>query len=1351
MKRFFPFSLTISILVISAFTNQGSAQNQNNYYSICYQKDAYYNANPSQKVEEDGGYMDYIRWKEFWRTRSYCSDTNSKGLFIPYYSTIESYLQKQNIDGIPKLPSAWQYLGPKNLSSSKMCNGLVSALYIDTVSDKSMNTIFVGTSSSGIWKTTDGGDSWINVTDGSGLLINGITGIVGDPNNGNVLYASTSGGFLGNHSYCTGIIKTADAGLSWSRFDSISPVLGKPCNGLLLDPLYTQRMFVLFDTTVIRTLDGGAHWDTILRIPRYITNIHGETCNTQRFGRNIVMKPGNADYIYVSTDCWGPYPRAQVWEIYNPISNPGLVATTELNLLLPNGGDTIYTQRFNTAVTSIDTNAIYIACVLSDFKTFKMWKYNNGWSKEIDQIADAPAGVGYFKFEFLVSPTDSNVFYVGGLAVDKWVKNPYWTRTESTPSGDWSQNYHDDTRCAKILKGSSPNIHGAADVLFAGNDGGLSRSNNGINSWINLNGTGLNITQFWGIGGSNFVPDYTACGAQDNCFFGYHGGGWYHNDTIYGDFGNIVVDKVNSSPSPYITMYGNRFGSNRTFIAKSNDLGVHWNAPSKDTVRSEPRIVNPVLKLNPQNHKTVFWGAHNLYKSYDRLVTTCIKVNINQANGYFDGISAFDIAPSDSNIIFVAYDLPTWTGQPVKFLRSTNYGSTWDDLTNKVTTQVYGQTIPLLDRYGITDIVISPTDPRKIWISFGGILTPWLDSARVLVSFDAGENWTNVSRGLPALPINCIRYMKGYNDRLFAGTDVGVFYLDNDQTQWQPFNTGLPVCVVNDLEIDDSLKIIYAGTYGRGLWETDLNCLFDEDSPITIHKDTTWNSLRRLDCSVYIDSSFTLTITDTVLFPPLGKICIKPGGTLIVNGGVLSTKCPDMWKGIEVWGRNERPEATYFQGNVILQNGAVVENARIGITTSMKLPNGYIDWSSMGGIIKTDGAIFRNNYKAVEFFGNKYGQASYFRKTIFETTGPFVDGHSTPGDFITMSGTSGVRFEGCTFRNTTVPDTVVPGSTNGRGIFCYNSSFRVDSYIHCRVNYTPCPNGSSDTIRSVFKGLIYGIRAIGAFPIFPITVNETDFLNNYRGIYMSNQTIPSITRNYFSNMFLQKDIAQGDTVYGLYLERSNLYKVQENIFKAPRTFLYMNSGGYGGHSVLYKQFGIIVDNSGTDPNEIYKNVFDTLEVAINAQNLNMSSSGDSTGLVIKCNQFRNNSFDELISRKDQNVIGGIAKKQGAGKDPRLDPAGNLFSPYHVTVSARLPESDIKNRGENLVYWSHKKQIFSSDPRVYPDYVDSTRVFRKAGSYTFDSIQCCPSKLFSGSGNLRLELLFHKAESLLIHL
>ena len=90
-------------------------------------------------------------------------------------------------------------------------------------------------------------------------------------------------------------------------------------------------------------------------------------------------------------------------------------------------------------------------------------------------------------------------------------------------------------------------------------------------------------------------------------------------------------------------------------------------------------------------------------------------------------------------------------------------------------------------------------------------------------SDDGGLNWINISSGLPNLPVNCIIYTNNLNDAIYVGTDVGVYYRDGSMTSWTPFMTGLPNVVVNDFEIFYPTSKIRAGTYGRGVWQSDLN------------------------------------------------------------------------------------------------------------------------------------------------------------------------------------------------------------------------------------------------------------------------------------------------------------------------------------------------------------------------------------------------------------------------------------------------------------------------------------------------------------------------------------------------
>ncbi len=122
----------------------------------------------------------------------------------------------------------------------------------------------------------------------------------------------------------------------------------------------------------------------------------------------------------------------------------------------------------------------------------------------------------------------------------------------------------------------------------------------------------------------------------------------------------------------------------------------------------------------------------------------------------------------------------------------------------------------------VTYIAVHPTDANTLWITYGG----YVAGQKVYESTDGGVNWTSISTGLPNLPIMSIVHNKSVTSKniLFVGTDLGV-YAKQGANDWVEYNSGLPGVVVTELEIyynpsgTDKLR---AGTYGRGLWETEI-------------------------------------------------------------------------------------------------------------------------------------------------------------------------------------------------------------------------------------------------------------------------------------------------------------------------------------------------------------------------------------------------------------------------------------------------------------------------------------------------------------------------------------------------
>jgi hypothetical protein len=96
----------------------------------------------------------------------------------------------------------------------------------------------------------------------------------------------------------------------------------------------------------------------------------------------------------------------------------------------------------------------------------------------------------------------------------------------------------------------------------------------------------------------------------------------------------------------------------------------------------------------------------------------------------------------------------------------------------------------------------------------------------VYASINGGATWTNVSGTLPNLPINCVVHQNGAtNGKLYVATDVGVYYrpLDSVFTDFGGYGQGLPNVMVHELEINYANNMLFAATYGRGIWQIKLS------------------------------------------------------------------------------------------------------------------------------------------------------------------------------------------------------------------------------------------------------------------------------------------------------------------------------------------------------------------------------------------------------------------------------------------------------------------------------------------------------------------------------------------------
>jgi photosystem II stability/assembly factor-like uncharacterized protein len=395
-------------------------------------------------------------------------------------------------------------------------------------------------------------------------------------------------------------------------------------------------------------------------------------------------------------------------------------------------------------------------------------------------LGGAPDGSGtggqaWYDLSIAVSPSNANEVYVGGINIWKstnggstWTLNAYWYYPE--PAYPY---VHADIHSLDFF----------GSTLWAGSDGGIFKTTNGGSTWTDLS-AGLQTTQFYRIGGYPARHDLVYGGSQDNGTNRYDAGSWTH--VLGADGMECLVDYSNANIVYACIQNGG--------LRKSTNGGNNFSS-IVNNISEAGAWVTPYV-IHPTTPQTLFAGFVNVWKTVNSGSSWSTISSFSGSN-----LRSLAIAQSNSNYLYAA----TYT----TIYKTTNGGTSWTNISTGLPT----------GSAAITYIAVSNTDPNKVWVTFSG----YSSGNKVFASTDGGNSWTNYSGTLPNLPANCIVYETGSsNDAVYVGTDVGVYYRNSTLSDWQPFNTGLPNVIVDEMEIHAGTKKVRAGTYGRGLWESPL-------------------------------------------------------------------------------------------------------------------------------------------------------------------------------------------------------------------------------------------------------------------------------------------------------------------------------------------------------------------------------------------------------------------------------------------------------------------------------------------------------------------------------------------------
>jgi photosystem II stability/assembly factor-like uncharacterized protein len=707
------------------------------------------------------------REEYFWQQRSYPSTVR------PY-----EQMERARMAAMAQRPSqfdlkfsasvvgGWRSLGP-NGSYGADAGFFSSGAMLDigrvTAIAPTAGSLFIGTASGGVWRSTSGG-YWTPLTDGQcNLMVGALTVDAADPN---VIYAAT--GEYNTNSWGCGILRSTDGGATWSRLGATSfrvQIGTTPAGSASFSKLLVLRPpgggisnTVLLGATnvaIYRSFDGGATWS-----PAMTGATAGLVAHPTRAG---TVYAGNSDnFTATNRGVYKSMDNGATWNSLPPL--PG-VTTDQI-------------QRIELAVTPASPDLVYAAVGGSDSKLLGLFVWDDAggqWTRLAASGLYTNANRGdfgaqsWYDLALAVDPRDAKRIYLAGVRGFRSLDGgANFSPMASEVHVDWH---------SLAIDPSNP------DVVYAGTDGGVFVSLDRGNTWSSRN-AGLTVTQYYpGISASPNGSIITG-GAQDNGTQVYTGS-MYWNGLLSGDGGYTAISYDNPSIIYSEAQWDDNSGA---FIVRFDDVSAL--VRTSGIVASDRGSFIPPLVMDPVTSTVLYFGTHRLYKTTNEGASwSPISGDLTKGSG---SITTIAVSKLDPKTIYVGA-----SDGNVNVTR--DGGVTFTPITSG------------LPNRHVTRIAIDPSDPTHALLTVSGFA-----SGHVFETKTAGTTWTDITNALVDAPANSVAFVPGVG--VMVGTDVGVFQTSTAGGAWVSGPVGMPNVIVQDLIYVPGANMVLAGTYGRGMF-----------------------------------------------------------------------------------------------------------------------------------------------------------------------------------------------------------------------------------------------------------------------------------------------------------------------------------------------------------------------------------------------------------------------------------------------------------------------------------------------------------------------------------------------------
>lgn len=670
-------------------------------------------------------------------------------------------------------------------------------------------TYYMGSTGGGVWRTTDGGETWSNLSDG--FFGTGSVGAIAvAPSDPNVIYVG-----MGEHpvrgvatSHGDGVYRSTDRGRTWIHLGLENT---RHISRIRVDPRDPDRVFVgaqgavhgsSEDRGVYRSVDGGETWEKVL----YVNETSGVSA--------LAMDPTNPRILYAAF--WDHLRRP--WHVRSGGPGSGIWKSTD-------GGETWsevdeglpeLMGKIGVDVSPADPDRIF-AIVEAEPDEGGLYRSDDGgesWRHVNGERVIQTRSWYYMKV--FAHPTDRNTVIV--------LNAPFNRSIDGGRTFTQVEVGHGDTHDLWI----NPR---EPDRMILGDDGGAEITSNAGESWTTL--MNQPTAQFYRVIADAQFPYHLYSGQQDNSAIGIANAapGGIGRDDFYSVSGCETAYLAFDPEDPRY-VYGNCY----------QGLIDRWD---RTTGRSKPVQPYPFLGLgvapedqpyrfnwnapvvaDPHDPQTIYFGGNVLFRTRDRgqsweEISPDLTRDEEEKHGPGGGPITNEAAGGENyNTIMYVQPSPLeegtiWVGSDDGLVHLTrDGGESWTEVTP-----------PDLEEGMINSIEASPHEPGKAYLAFTRY--KFNDHApHIYRTRDYGQTWTRIVEGIekPGAWVRVVREDTRRDGLLFAGTEVGMYLSFDDGETWREWQLNLPVVPVTDLKVHQS--DLLASTQGRGFW------ILDELAPV---------------------------------------------------------------------------------------------------------------------------------------------------------------------------------------------------------------------------------------------------------------------------------------------------------------------------------------------------------------------------------------------------------------------------------------------------------------------------------------------------------------------------------------